>query len=633
MELNKVLGQFELDWAYHVASHNKDDYPFGKLKNKTVYVLGTQDFFSKAVLYCLFGLNDLHKLNIKITLIAQSTSALNNIFPPLLKREDFSFRLTEDLNKLNEGADYFIYTGCCNKATGGTPEFFMSEISAIKTCLEFAGRVKSGKFILFSDYRVYGKIDRGYVISEGEYGNVDFNKGSGYDAELMQTLEALVPIYGKKYNFSHLILRSGIMLGASSGFDQNLFYDMFKAVAKGKEFKIMRSTKKYSFTYIHDFLTALFWGMVKLKDNNIYNVVSKDCTMSTGMLAAKIFDLYPQQCKIELINVKKDPGFGVAMNCQKLVVAGFEPEVTMDEIIQLMVESIKTKDNSMFLYQYSHDGKLTNIQNILLGYLLDVDRICKKHNIKYFLGGGTLLGAIRHHGFIPWDDDADIMMLREDYDKFLQIAPKEMPKELSFQTSYTDKGCHYPFAKMRLNNTMFATKYSKAHDDMNNGMAFDIFAHDVTANSPIGKKLHLQFTLLVRSMIFNKWNKRKIDNGHKIQSFFANILKVIFPIPVSEWIQYKIFKMFKNKKDAEYLYDGMGRNVYKGDFPKYYLDEVIEWDFEGYKLPVPKEYDKYLRYLYGDYETLVLPWGRQTCHDIVDLDLGEFCKYRLPKNI
>ena len=83
MEINKVLGQYELDWACHTASHK--DYPYNKLKNKTVYVAGTQDFFSKAVVYFLFGLNDLQKLNIKITLVAESTAILNQIFPALLK--------------------------------------------------------------------------------------------------------------------------------------------------------------------------------------------------------------------------------------------------------------------------------------------------------------------------------------------------------------------------------------------------------------------------------------------------------------------------------------------------------------------------------------------------------------------
>lgn len=629
MEINKVLGQYELDWACHVASHK--DYPYAKLKNKTVYVAGTQDFFSKAVVYFLFGLNDLQKLNMKITLVNESTSVLNQIFPVLLKREDFTFRLTEDLDKLDESADFYIYTGCCSKALDRSPEFFIKEITEIKKHLEFAGRVKVGEFILLSDYRVYGKVDRGVLVSEYEYGNVDFTKGSGYDAEMLQTLETLVPIYGKKYGFSHLILRSGILLGAGTDFDNNLFYEMFRAVAEGKEFEMVKSQKKYSFTYINDFFNALFWGMAGMQSNTIYNVVSKDCTMSTGMLTAKIYDLYPEDCKIELIDLGKDPNYGVSMNCQKLPVMAFEPEVTMDEIIQLMVTSFKNKEG-LFLYQDTYQGKLQVIHNILLGYLLEVDRICKKHNIKYFLAGGTLLGAIRHHGFIPWDDDADVMMLREDYEKFLSVVQQELPNNITLQTTKTDPKTHCVFTKLRIDNTLFSTKFTSMFMDMHNGIFFDVLSHDQTANSKLGRKIHLQLTLLTRSLVFNKWHKRKIDNGNKFQSFVANILKAVFPIKFSEWLQFKCLRFFEKKKDAEYLYDGMGRNVYKGDFPKYYLDEVIEWDFEGHKFPVPKEYDKYLRYLYGDYEQLILPWQRQTSHAIVVMDLGEYGKYNVPEN-
>lgn len=72
-------------------------------------------------------------------------------------------------------------------------------------------------------------------------------------------------------------------------------------------------------------------------------------------------------------------------------------------------------------------------------FLLEVDRICKKHNIKYFLGGGSLLGAVRHKGFIPWDDDADVMMLRKDYDKFLSVLPSELPNYLFAQTQKMKK--------------------------------------------------------------------------------------------------------------------------------------------------------------------------------------------------
>lgn len=107
-------------------------------------------------------------------------------------------------------------------------------------------------------------------------------------------------------------------------------------------------------------------------------------------------------------------------------------------------------DDSIFMFSDSYDGKLNDIQQILLGFLLEVDRICKKHNIKYFLGGGSLLGAVRHKGFIPWDDDADVMMLRKDYDRFLSVLPSELPNYLFAQTQKNEKDSHFPFTKLRI---------------------------------------------------------------------------------------------------------------------------------------------------------------------------------------
>ena len=389
------------------------------------------------------------------------------------------------------------------------------------------------------------------------------------------------------------------------------------------------SRKKYSFTYLNEVIHALLYAFYEFKENSVFNVISRNATVSVGMLASMIYDIYPEFAKIELAACEDDPYYGTAMNNAMIVNSNCEPLLELSEIIQLCVKSRQTEEP--FGYDASHEGKMLNIQNVLVGYLLEFDRICRKHNIKYFLGGGTLLGAVRHEGFIPWDDDADIMMLREDYDKFLEIAQSELPEGLTLQTSKTDKYCHYPFAKIRLDDTMFATKYSKTHGKMNNGMAFDIFAHDNTANSALGQKLHLQFTLLIRAMIFNKWNHRKINNKKKVQSFVANILKAIFPIRVSQWIQYRIFKIFKHKKNAKYLYDGMGRNVYHGAFPKSYLDEVIYVKIHGHDFPIPKEYDKYLTYLYGDYMKLPPASQRQTSHSIVQLDMSEYSKFEVNK--
>ena len=255
---------------------------------------------------------------------------------------------------------------------------------------------------------------------------------------------------------------------------------------------------------------------------------------------------------------------------------------------------------------------------------MEVDRICKKHNIRYFLGGGTLLGAIRHKGFIPWDDDSDIMMLREDYDKFCEIAQSELPPFLSFHSNKTDKNNFYEFAKLRVDNTVFATEFAKSHNAINIGIALDIFCHDKTANSALGQKLHLAMTVFTRALVLNKWNHRKTSNGSRIQTAVTNFCVKIFPIRFSLWLMNHTISFFKNKKNAKYLYDGMGRNVYNGSFPIELLQNEMRVDFEGESMPVPERYDEYLKFLYGDYMELAPLSTRLGCHEIKLCDIGKY---------
>lgn len=615
MNITDMLGEYMSDYALAMTGYS--DFNYEPLKGATVAVDGESDFLVNAVCLSLLGLNEDKKLSMKVILLGRK---IEN--DSLKSRSDFFSCLHSEL----KSADYIISTGICGKPLGGGAEEYLKVLDRTAETLKTAASIKPKRFILLSDYRVYGKHCGNVVVSENEAG---FTEGSSTDTvqAISLSVEEYTSFYAKQYGLKTVTLRSGILLGADAELVPNFTDDIFSAVASGEQTKLVRSRKKYSFTYLSDLLYAVLFSFYEFVEDNAYNIVSRDATVSTGIFAAMIADLYPDTCKIEIINSENDPHYGIAMNNAKALDLGCEPQLSLNDIIQLMVCFKKDKDKT-FNFMSSHMGKIDDIQRILVGYLLEIDRICLKHNIKYFLGGGTLLGAVRHGSFIPWDDDIDIMMLREDYDKFLEVAAQELPKGLSLQTTKTDKYCHYPFAKIRIDDTMFATKFSKNHSGMNNGMAFDVFAHDVTANSKIGQKLHLQFTLLIRSMIFNKWNKRKIDNRHKFQSFVANVLKAIFPIRFSEWIQYRVFKMFKHKKNAKYLYDGMGRNIRRGAFPISYLDEVDYAEIFDHKFPIPKEYDKYLTYLYGDYMKPVPPAKRQPSHAIVLMDLAEFLNYK-----
>ena len=137
----------------------------------------------------------------------------------------------------------------------------------------------------------------------------------------------------------------------------------------------------------------------------------------------------------------------------------------------------------------------------------EIDRVCKKNNIEYFLIGGTLLGAIRHKGFIPWDDDLDVGMTRENYEKFINIAPNELDSKYYLDNFKTNTNCHLPFSKIRKNNT---TMDEEATKNFNNhkGIFVDIFPFDKLKDKfSFFTKLRV---IIIRAIIETIFVKKKI---------------------------------------------------------------------------------------------------------------------------
>lgn len=617
MLMKEILNEFESDWACLPVMPEKFD--FSPLKNKTFLISGHNA--ARCFAYALLWLNDTQRLGARVIVTGENCRALRNYHPYILDRPDFTFVNSEELKDV-KSADFIIDGGVCGEALTGNAQEFTDEIKAQSSIMNFCRSCPPGNFVLLSDCRVYASPKKYRIYSEGEVQSLDPCGENAFVPQLLRTVEAMCAAGAKQYGFSVTTLRSGIILGACSKIKTPLD-GVFDAVAKGEPCKLYNSENKLTFTYISDLLKGIVYSLTSLEKNQVYNISSKDATASAGEIAAILHNVYGSRCKIHLTAFGKEEFNYAPVNANKIEFCGCTPEIPLQTALELCVLS-RGENQASLAFPYAHDGRLKSVQRILLAYLLEVDRICKKHEIKYFLGGGTLLGAIRHGGFIPWDDDADIMMLREDYERFLKVAPYELPPGLTLQTYKTDRACHYPFAKIRLENTMFATVFSREHKDMQNGISFDIFCHDKTANSKLGRKLHINATVFFRALVFNKWNRRPVNNGNRVVSAICTFIKNICPLRLSQWLQNKTISFFKNKKNAKYLYDGMGRNVYNGEFPASLLDEVVYVDFEGHKMPVPKEYDKYLTYLYGDYTEQAPLSTRIRCHEILLFDLGKY---------
>ncbi|MBR6336512.1 MAG: LicD family protein [Ruminococcus sp.] len=303
--------------------------------------------------------------------------------------------------------------------------------------------------------------------------------------------------------------------------------------------------------------------------------------------------------------------------------AGFERLIPKDDAEELNAY-LDGGCEGVFCFSDAKSDEFLTLQKRELMILEETDRVCRENGIRYSLAGGTLLGAARHGGFIPWDYDIDIMMSPEDFDKFCTLGDKYDDK-FFLQTPQTDKG-NYFFTKVRLNGTLMTTEMTDKLDNIHNGIFIDIFRHSFTAKTKAGQRAHMLFTKCARSLVYNKWNGSDVRGakGSKLNPAIrmaATALKRALPMGFLCRLQKGIIDFYK--KDTGYMYDGWGQHMNRGAFPSAWFEKYTELDFEGRRFPVIREYEKYLSYLYGDYEALPPLSKRHISHDIIRLDLGD----------
>ncbi len=377
-----------------------------------------------------------------------------------------------------------------------------------------------------------------------------------------------------------------------------------------------------------DAVNCVFTVMKNGKHGNIYNM-SGD---SISLYDVKSY-IYKTLCKYgvnlsfedkDTDNVKK---YRVLDN-GKMKSLGFSPVCDTDTQLFYAMTKILPQDKYDIIgdkIDDSYSSKLSYIREMELELLSDIDRICRRNNIQYFLSGGTMLGAVRHKGFIPWDDDIDIAMLRDDYEKFKTACINELPKKYQYQ-SYTNKdGYHYFFDKITIRDTYFSTKYSDSFE-MLKGISTDIFIFDKTSDNKFFSKLHFKRLMLLRLMMNVRWiNKPRKDKSYMLSRIALPFLR-IFSMDTYSKMYDKLLRKYE-KRDTSTVLPPATDHKWRGVMPKKWFETVTDAPFENVMSYIPTGADDYLKRWYcEDYMELLPLCQRTGSHDYYRLDIGNEIK-------
>ena len=261
------------------------------------------------------------------------------------------------------------------------------------------------------------------------------------------------------------------------------------------------------------------------------------------------------------------------------------------------------------------------LQLKLLDIMQDFHEVCLKHDITYYMLGGTMLGAVRHKGFIPWDDDMDVGIPRNDYDRLLNLPQTEWPSNIKIKTPYNSTDLLFPYSKiMDINTTLIEDRL----DGIIEGIYIDIFPLDGAGNSFFSAKLRYKL---------HYWNEGLLNNNQDHGEKRTVLRRLVQRFARSQDVRNLYFKTEKWMKNVSYAKSSIVGN-YSGSwgFKEFTKKEVMGvpelYDFEGLKLFGASKPDEYLTSLYGNYMKLPPVEKRKSHHRFKYLNLHQpFAEY------
>lgn len=271
----------------------------------------------------------------------------------------------------------------------------------------------------------------------------------------------------------------------------------------------------------------------------------------------------------------------------------------------------------------SNDEILDHMHRLHLVLADEVKRVCEKHGIKYFMIAGTLLGAVRHQGFIPWDDDMDFGMLRPDFERFLQVCEAEIdPKKFYLQTDRNDKYYTFNFAKLRLNGTKVYEAFS-SEVNIHQGIYIDIFPMDAVPDHPIKTAVQYRSFWLVRTLLWIKCGYG--EQAHKTRLLYKAARQLTKPLSIDflKKLKHRIITCCMGEKTRRIVTSDGTYGLKQETLDAKWTENIRDYPFEDRVYPGIADYDEYLSYLYGDYRKLP-PKEQQNHHLRLEVDFGVY---------